>query len=64
MIALGDVYEVVSESPEDRAETFPRTLEGLRGAIGRAMWLSLAGAPRSVVADGRVIRRYAGGRAC
>ena len=42
-------------------ETFPRTLEGLVNALGRAAWLSLEGAPRRLMAGDRVIRRFEGG---
>lgn len=42
-------------------ETFPRTLEGLVAALGRAAWLSLEGAPRQVMAGDVVIRRFEGG---
>jgi hypothetical protein len=43
-------------------ETFPRTLEGLEEALGRAAWLSLEGAPRQVMTGNLVIRRFEGGR--
>jgi hypothetical protein len=55
------VYRVVSETTEDPVETFPRTLEGLVDALGRAAWLSLEGAPRQVMAGDVVIRRFEGG---
>jgi hypothetical protein len=42
-------------------ETFPRTLEGLMDALGRAAWLSLEGAPRQVMAGNVVIRRFEDG---
>ena len=43
-------------------ENFPRTLQGLMDALGRAAWLSLEGAPRRVMAGNLVIRRFEGGR--
>jgi hypothetical protein len=55
-------YRVVSEAPGDDVESFPRTLAGLWDALGRAAWLSVGGAPRLVMADDRVIRRFEGGQ--
>jgi hypothetical protein len=52
------VYRVVSEATEDPVETFQRTLDGLVDALGRAAWLSLEGAPRRVMAEDLVIRRF------
>jgi hypothetical protein len=57
-----DVYRVVSEVAADPEELFPRSLAGLQDALGRAMWLSLAGAPRRVLAGDVVVRRFVGGR--
>lgn len=43
-------------------ETFPCTLDGLVDALGRAVWLSLEGAPRRVMSGDQVIRRFEAGR--
>ncbi len=56
------MYRVVSEATEDPVEIFPRTLEGLVDALGRAAWLSIEGAPRRVMAGDLAIRRFEGGR--
>jgi hypothetical protein len=61
MIAM-DEYLVVSESPADHTETFPRTLRGLEDAISEAAILSIGGAARKVMAGEKVIRRYEDGR--
>jgi hypothetical protein len=55
-------YRVVSEAAGDDVETFPRTLDGLKDAFGRAAWLSAGGAPRVVMTGNKVIRRFEGGR--